>query len=267
MDIQRFQKAISLRDSGRLQDAVGEFDAMARETTDANEKASLLINEVRCYSGLGYFSEAERVLSETHELRPDDVVVRLNVDFGGACLAAQKRETEKAALVFGRILRDYSEILGTPEYRDLYEDIQQRRASAMVDVGRCAEAVPILRAARSFNSLKKEILQQVKLDLGICHAALGESVLAEEEFLEVINFGFNNEIEAQARFRLGIVYFTKREFLKAKQQLEAILRLYQDEIASLPRKYVYEQLSRSCHYLGDEASAKRYMGMAEQTGN
>jgi tetratricopeptide (TPR) repeat protein len=87
----------------------------------------MMVNALRCYSSLGRLNEAECLLGKIKELAPDDIGVRVYVDQGVACVAAQAGREEEAVLQFGRMLREYAQLMATANYLDLYEDIQLRR--------------------------------------------------------------------------------------------------------------------------------------------
>jgi tetratricopeptide (TPR) repeat protein len=267
MDKKRFEKALALRDSGRLDEAITEFRSLSAKADDKNEKASLMLNEMRCYSSLGQLTNAEHILGQIRSLAPDDAVVNVNVDFGAACLSAQRGEFKKAIVEYEQILREYVPLLARPEYRNLYEDTQQRRGIALVNLGKYAEALPVLEEATSFTTLGTEGEQETRLYLGISYNGLHEEGRAKKEFLRVIALNVKNSVEAQAHYRVGILYFTEGAFAQAKQQLEMILQTYQGDIPNLPLKYVYEQLSRACHYLGEERNAKEYIKRSKQSSS
>lgn len=265
MDQKRFEEALALRDSGHVDEAITEFRSLSAKADDSNEKASLMLNEMRCYSSLGQLTKAEHILSQIRSLAPDDTVVNVNVDFGAACLLAQRGEFKKALLEYERILQEYVSLLARPEYRNLYQDIQQRRGVAFVNLGKYAEALPILEQATTFTTLGVEGEQEIRLYLGISYNGLHQEGRAKKEFLAVIAFNIENDIEAQAHYRVGVLYFREGAFAQAKQQLERLLQTHQGEIPNLPVKYVYEQLSRACHYLGEERNAKEYMKKAKES--
>lgn len=102
MDQARFENAVALRKSGRIQEAVREFHAMQEEVADANEKSAVMINEVRSYADLGRLADAERVLERIREL-------------------AAKRHACSAASQFPTLLEEYL-ALQTPDYRDFYDE-------------------------------------------------------------------------------------------------------------------------------------------------
>jgi hypothetical protein len=53
MNADRFWRAIELRDSGKLEDALQEFETLADLESDAHEKADLFANQANCLWRLG----------------------------------------------------------------------------------------------------------------------------------------------------------------------------------------------------------------------
>jgi tetratricopeptide (TPR) repeat protein len=260
-----FENAVALRDSGRIVDAIREFHRMAEESDNANEKAAILINEHECYCTLGRLKDASNVLVQIRGLHLSNNVVCLIVDYGEACMAIQTGELEQGFAKLNSVLHQHKEHLREAHFRYLYEGIQLRRAFVLTSLRKYNEAFPILKEVCFFETLKAEDRQQVHLSLGICNSDLGRDDAAKAEFLRAIDFGLKNEIEAQARYRAAIIYFTDGAFGQAKIQLELILQSHQDKIPDLPRRYVYEQLSRTCHYLGENENASRYAKLARDS--
>jgi tetratricopeptide (TPR) repeat protein len=162
------------------------------------------------------------------------------------------------------MLRENSELLKSDRLRYLYEDIHERRASAFVLLGRYSEALSLLRDATFFSFKNTDQKQRIHLHLGICYSELGENTLAQQEFLRVIDFGLGNALEAQARYRVAIVYFNIHAFVEAKSQLQAILQTFPSEVPDVPREFVYKLLSRTCHFLGEERNAQQYLKLAHK---
>ena len=266
-NVKRFDDANALWDSGRIEEAIREFHAMAMESHDVNEKCGLMLNEVRCYADLGRLADSERVLGQIRQLVPDDSDVCFGVDFGAACVTAQGGNHDNAVLQYERILKEYACLLEAPEYRYYYEEIQRRKGLCLAFLGRYSEAIPVLREASSFSGLVPAIGQEVNLYLGICYAELHENNLAKEQFLHAIEFGLKNGVEAEARYRAAILYFAEGGFAQTKYQLESIVRTSREEIRNVPRKYIYVLLSRACWHLGEEENAKRYAKLAEYPGS
>ncbi|MBZ5546004.1 MAG: hypothetical protein LAO07_20440, partial [Acidobacteriia bacterium] len=68
MDTQRFEHAIALRDAGRVEEALRELASLTEVCTDPEERASLLLNEARCYRSLGRLAEAKERLSRARRI-------------------------------------------------------------------------------------------------------------------------------------------------------------------------------------------------------
>ena len=117
MDDDRFERAIAMLASGSIEGALQEFNAMQEEAVDANEKSALMLNEVMCHLQLGCVADAEGILARIREVAPDDLTVRLNLDFVSACSAAQGGQQERALFQFETLLEQNVALLQTPDYR------------------------------------------------------------------------------------------------------------------------------------------------------
>ncbi len=258
----RYENALVLRKSGRLEEAIREFHLLALETPDVNWKATLLLDEVRCYADLERLDEADRLLQQIGELTPTDAI-RMNVSFVTAWLSAQRGDHEKAALQYGDILQEYERLWDTPKYYDVYEEIRFRRTIELARSGEYREAIPLLTEAASFTTLSDEDQQEVHLWLGICYEEISEYDRATKEFLAASEFSLYNESEANARYRLARLYFLRGGFAQAKHQLEAVLRDYKDARMPVSLKSIYRLLSDTCYYLGEKENADQYAVLAQ----
>ncbi len=261
MDWVRFQKATALRDSGRAEDAAREFHLLEAEVDSTNERAALLMNEHTCYCDLGRLDEAQRLMTQIRTLETTDLVVRLVVDFGEACMHIQMGQTGKGLSEFQEILALYPELLQS-SHRNLYESIQRRRGVSLSKLNRHSEALPLLSEASAFANLVAEDKQEIHFYLGICYDQLREWVSAKEHYLQAIGLELNSDLEAHARYQVAIIYFNAGAFAQAKHHLEAVLQARDGDVPNLPKQYIYELLSRTCHYLGEKQDAQRYASLA-----
>jgi tetratricopeptide (TPR) repeat protein len=265
MNQTRFQNAIALRDSGQCENAIREFHTLESEVSSPDEKAALLINEHRCYCELGRLTEASRVIKTIRKLPLTDPDVRIIVDFGEACMHVQMGKLEVGLREFETILTSYPDLLQHSE-RDIYENIQIRRGVVLSNIGRHSEGRVILNEASVFTNLAAEEAQEVHFYLGVCHDELRESTLAKEEYLKAIAFDIDNDINAHAQYKVALIYFNTGAFAQARVHLEAILQAHGSDIPNLPIKYVYEQLSHVCRYLGEKGEATKYSKLASTSG-
>jgi len=262
MEWKRLEKAINLRDSGRVEDALEELRAMTKCASDKDEKASLLLSQITCFILLGKPDEAEAILKRVSELGPDNPEVRLNYDQQEAYTLAAQGKFEQALTKFDALLRDFPQVT-QDKYRFLWEDIQQRRAFALVDLGRPADALPLLEQAISYKCDEQKDEQLIHVYLGTCYYQLGQYERAKEQFRHAIALGRNNRLEFEARYRLAVVHWGEGALAQAKFHLEHIVGvLGSPNEPEIPRKKVYELLSKTCRYLGESANALLYSELA-----
>lgn len=80
-------------------------------------------------------------------------------------------------------------------------------------------------------------------------------------FQRAIGLGLDNQFDA--RYRLAILYFMGRAFPQAKHHLEAAWRLPSEAINAQLRRNIYQQMSRTCHYLGETEEEQKYSELAQ----
>src|SRR6266700_3507336 len=91
MDDGRFERAIELRNQGKEEDALREFEAMAEVTPNPQEAGSLLLNQANCLWRLGRLKEARERLSDASILWTSPFT-----EFVDACLCVTEGKTEEA---------------------------------------------------------------------------------------------------------------------------------------------------------------------------
>ena len=257
----RFTHACDLRASGQIETALREFHSIASEINDADGKAAVMLNEHRCHCDLGHLKHAEETMRKIRALKPIDPIVNMNINFGDACMQILASRPENGIRLFDSILKSNAELLQTPHYSDLYEEIQQRKAFALCEMGSYREALPLLNEAIQFRTDKADA-QSVHFYLGICLAEMGNNEAAKHEFLLVINMGL--ELEANSRYRLAMIEFNSGAFARAQCQLEQILQIQREEQVDVPRMYMCEFLAKVSNALGNESQANRYRQEAQK---
>ena len=116
MDSAHLERIAELRNSGRLEEAIQESQILLAETTDANEKASLLTGIHAFYCTLGSLVEARQTLVQLQHLEISDLRVRLNVDFCEPTLLIQEGRNEEGISAFAVMLNQYCENLKEPQF-------------------------------------------------------------------------------------------------------------------------------------------------------
>jgi tetratricopeptide (TPR) repeat protein len=264
MDTAHFERIAELRDSGRLEDAIRQSQVLLTETTDANDKASVLTGIHVFYCTLGRLKEARQTLVQLKQLHISDLEVLLNAEFCEAPLLIQEGRYQEGLSAFVAMLDRYSEAFKEERFRYLYEDIQCRRALMLVGLSRFKEALPILREAVCFSFNQATDGQQVHFALGVCLEDINEAEAAKQEFIRVAGFDLKNDVEERALYRLAILRYKTGALAQAKQQLETILRDFKNQNPAVPRKQVYECLSQTYRHLGDKVNEKLYLDLARK---
>lgn len=267
MDSARFAVANELWHSGRVEDAACEFRSMALQADYSDEKAALLANEHKCYCQLGSFDKAQRVMREIRKLKVHDNYIRMIIDIGDGCMMTQIGKEEEGLSILSQVLEANREELLSPEFGHLYEEIQRRRGFALTNLKKYKDAISVLEEAAAFADTSPDDMQSVCLFLGTCYAAVSKSTLAKGAYLRAIAYHLGDANEAEAHYRVAILYFQDRAFAQAKHHLEAALQLPDTAIGTQLRKYIYEQMSRVCHYLGESEEAQKYLSLSRQVGS
>jgi tetratricopeptide (TPR) repeat protein len=263
MDWGCLEELVQLEDSGRFEEAILESERLLEQAVDDDQRASLLKGQLTCYLRLGRSADARGVLGQMKQLHPSEMEIRLNAEFCEPCLLLQEGKFEEGISALAAMLQRYGGALKEERFRYLYEDIQCRRAFALVGISRFADALPILKEAVSFSFNQATDEQQTHFNLGICCEETKDLDAAKREYLIAVGFNIKNDIEEQARWRLALLFYTDGALAQARKQLEVILQEVPDQNAVIPRKWVYQQLSMVSRYLGDKANAKIYMDLAK----
>lgn len=260
MDTERLEHAMALRESGHVEEALEELAALTDLTTDPEEKASLLLNEARCYRLLGRLGEAEERLSSTRRIAPQTQLL-LYLREEEAILHWDKGEPNKAIKILDRLHANYRQLLLTPEHRDLYERVQSSRGMLLTELTRYREAKRLLDECLSFDS---PLIDKVRVlyDLGLCSLKLGKTGEAKERFHEVLRSGdqANCTAMAMAHFYLGTIHFAEAAYAKALMEFEACLA-YREGAPAKP--YLYKWLAVTARALRMTEDAERYERLAK----
>lgn len=264
LDAARFQRIAELQDAGQFAEVIRESQIALAETTDPNDQASLLIDAIVACQILDRVPEARQMLGKLKQLDISDVEGRLNAEFCEPCILVQEGRLEEGVVAFAALLERRGEILRQADFRYLYQDIQSRRALALVELERFGEALLVSRENISFVFESAEVEQRTRFCLAVSLEATGDSESAKEELIRVIDFGIKNDLEEHARYHLARRYFIAGAFARALQQLEAIVRDRPQGDFVIERRELYDGLSRTYQQVGDAANAKRYAQLAKK---
>ncbi len=259
MDIERFEHALALRDSGKAEEAVRELRKLVESTPDPDERASLVLNQSTCLSILGRFREAREQSDRARQIsRNPDVWAR--ADFGEACISSSEGKCDEAIRKFDCLLDKYRRILHTPENEDLYRETQIRRGLLLAGVGRFREARTVLEESLVFVDSTGD-RDDLLCNLGRCYFELGYRDRAEETFLGLLKTGPSSAHVVWAHFFLGVIY--SREGAHPKALLEFEWCLARAEEGQIPKANLFLWLAAASRNLGFEDDAKSYEKLAD----
>ncbi len=254
------KRAVELNDPILAKDALREIDIRLRSSSDQNERAYLLFSKASCYGILGDFEQARRQLSSALRDNPS-TYAQTTFDFMQGLLSQQEGKYAEALGKFNATLTVHFELFKRPELREIYEDIQQRRAFLMVTLSKFREAIPILTETLSF-SLDEQLRSDTIASLGMCCLELKEYSAARDHLLQAIAIGLTKKWEGASHFYLGIAYFHSDMLQEAKREFQKC-----EELAALhplPIADVYSWLSASARRLGELSESQRYAMLAKR---
>jgi len=105
MDTERFERAIALRDAGKVEEALQTLTALADSTPDPRERASIILNTATCLTIMRRFDEARDWQREAVKVSPT-VEIRASAEFGEAGITALEGNDAQALIEFESCLAD-----------------------------------------------------------------------------------------------------------------------------------------------------------------
>lgn len=253
------QRAVESRNPTLATQALDEIAGLLDRTTDANERQYLLFSRSSCYGVLGDFAKARDSLSVALHEDPESPETKVTYDFMQGLIYLGEKNHKAAFETFTSGLSKHHTILKTPEFRFMYEDVQQRRAFLAVTLEQFETAIPLLKESLSFG-LEESVRGDALAGLGLCYLECRDFEAAKENLVASLEHGLE-EYAHQIHFYLGIAFYhcqmpheAKREFLKCEEDS------YQD---GPPLRNVYGWLSSTCKMLGQTAESERYSRLAK----
>ena len=247
MDDVRFWRAMKLRDKGKEEDALRELEELASLTPDADEKASLVLNQSTCLARLGRVEEArQRWREATRSLTgPYE-------DFLDACLCVSERKTEEAVHKLTAFLQNHSDMQSIDP--ELYSEAEERLGLLLYEMNRFADAVALLERAIK---LRKGDADRRRLCyyIGSSHFESGNFRAAEPRFAESLLLDRREPLWAQAQFYLGCIYFKKRAYIDAGKAFE-LCEAFVDDADHEMKEGVSSWLAAARRQLGERGGSR-----------
>jgi tetratricopeptide (TPR) repeat protein len=254
MDSDIIQDAMESADPSAASAAIREIDSRA-QLTSGKEKAGLLLNKAVFLGILKCFDDAREALVLALHAAPDDPETRLVFDYIHRCLYHQEEKLAEAFSHFTAVLSKYADQWAYPQYKFIYEDIQQRCAVDLFRLRRFNDAIPLCIECLSFQ-LKPEDRSRVLAILGICYSELKNRHAARNYLLQACEAGLTDDWAIEVHFHLGLTCAHLKHLQDSKREFLLCERL-------LPSDKVYGWLSRICGLLGEDAESARYAKLAK----
>jgi tetratricopeptide (TPR) repeat protein len=260
MDQERVKRTVALRDSGNVEEALRELRSMAREAVDPDEKAVCSLGEACCFARMGRLEEARRCNRQAVAISPRDEI-RSRADFIEAEMCWEEKRFEESFRILDNILSRYSALLRSPDFRDVYEQLQFRRGMLLTEFGRPGEARPVLEEALSFDPSLVDV-RQARYCLGVTLFHLGEKKAAKARFLELLPGSDDDHCTILARFYVGIIYTEEGAYAKALLEFEHVEP--HARWAGIGKDKIYGWLAQTYRLLGNSAQAQTYEKLARE---
>lgn len=249
------QSALASGDPAAAELAFREIDIQIQSLADPKERANLLLRKAVLYGVLKRFEDARKEPRLALEQSPNEPDIRLQVDVISGSLYDQEGKPKDAFLRLTEALSLHAEQLKLPEFRFIYEDIQQRRAFDLARMANFQDAIPLFRESLSFG-LQPEEHSNLLANLGLCYAELKNYQLARDSFLQACELGLTRGLEGHVHFnlavadaRLNLLREAKSEFLLCEERAAEY---------ELQTQVIYRWLSWVCKGLGENSESEQY---------
>jgi tetratricopeptide (TPR) repeat protein len=247
MNHERYMRAMEFRDQGNEENALRELDALAREASDTEERASLELAQITCLARLGRLEEArQRWHDATRTLSKPPYV-----DFVDACLCVSEGKTEEALQKLTAFQQNHSQMqLIDPE---LYSDAEERLGLLLYGMRRFSEAVGPLERALALakgDANRRRICYYI----GSSNFECGDFKAAEPRFAESLLLDRRVPLWAQAQYYLGHIYFKKGAYFKA-QRAFGLCECFMDGSDTRLKEEVLSWLAATRHKLSEHSES------------
>jgi tetratricopeptide (TPR) repeat protein len=249
------QDAIESGDPSAASEAIHEIDSRVQQLTNGEEKVGLLLNKAVFLGILKRFEEAREALVTALQQIPDGAETRLHADYIDGCLYHQEAKTAEAFTHLTAVLSKYAPRWTAPQYKFIYEDIQQQRAFELFTLRRFKDAIPIFIECLSFE-MKPVDRSCALASLGICYSQLKNRQAAKNYLLQACEAGLTDDWAIEVHFHLGLTYAHLKLLEDSKREFLLCERLF-------PSAKVYGWLSRICELLGENAESAHYTKLAK----
>lgn len=206
-DATLIQRAVESRNPTLAMQALDDIAGLLDRTTDVHERRYLLFSRSSCYGVLGDFVNARDSLSAALPENPESPETKVTYDFMQGLIYLGEKNYKGAFEAFTSGLSKHDTVLKTPEFRFMYEDVQQRRAFLAVTLEQFETAIPLLKESLSFG-LEESVRGDTLAALGLCYLESRNFEAARENLVAALEHGFE-EYAHRIHFYLGIGFLQR----------------------------------------------------------
>lgn len=227
-----------------------DVNALLQRVADLLESANSCQRDERS-------ADADSLVAKAKQLATGNPNASAMVDLFCATTFLEQGNREQGLQALASMLTEYSEWLGTPEGRDMYEFIQLQRAFSLMHLGKNLEAQPLLEQAAQFE-LGSEVMGDVHCHLATCYHELSLYGLAKEQFERADAFGVSEEWQPAFHYDYGHTLYELGEFQRAKREFILCLQSGQSGTSGPEPALRYSWLAATCRKLGEHPEARVY---------
>jgi tetratricopeptide (TPR) repeat protein len=252
MDWNRQQELTTLIEQGRFDEVEAELTNLADAETDPLAKAVILWMisdglrfQSRFSAALSKLDEACATLGSTHETYPRLLLAKAVMDID--------QKNWKAALKkLNHIIKTQSTLLKIEDNADVFQEVQRNRGIALFELGRDADALPLLESVRSTDYQRERTLYSIAA-ANIQLSNLDAAILA---FQELLTLNPSSVYRSYAHYNIGRIHYDRRQLARAKMEFEECLAC--PDRGNLNDKHILQALVYTCQALNLEEDASRY---------
>ena len=253
-------RAAELQKSGKYQEALDAYRALADTAPNNNERAAALIWASDCLGLLGKLPEARECLHEASRIMDHTPESRTNMAYLDAMLDASTGADTEALAKLDDIVGQFGDILRAPELRYQFEKIQIQRAYSLLNLGRPREALPIFLLAEKYEVEKPD---DFTYRHAYCLAACGQARHGESLIRESLAKNLGIRQETEARYYLGLIFVSEGRHADAMREFE-FCESHLNELEPNLTDGLFSLLGSTSERVGLKDRALRYRRMGQK---
>jgi len=252
---ERFDRARRLAEVGDYEAALKAFHELGMEAEDSESRVDCMFGELLGLVRLNRTTEARKLLKVARKAFGDIDESHARGDLVEIQIDSVEDKWDRVLPSLERMVSRYGDMLHHPQLRDVYEEIQLRRGVRLADLGRFAEALPLLEEAASFGPPAADGI--LYYELGRCYE---DEDRAKEAFTKALSMGLDDSHAASAHYNLGVILLKKDSCARALEELRLAAQLV-DKVGT-SKKHIYKAMAIAFHKLGMNEEAMRYAKLA-----